>query len=89
MTTIDGLGYFAASLVLGTFCTRSMVSLRGLAIASNLAFIMYGALAGLWPVLLLHAVMLPLNLARLREALGAEPAPVMVRARAWRQPLID
>jgi hypothetical protein len=70
MTAVDSLGYLAASLVLATFCARSMVLLRMLAIASNGAFIVYGLSARLWPIVLLHAVMLPLNLVRLREALG-------------------
>jgi CRP/FNR family transcriptional regulator, cyclic AMP receptor protein len=70
MTTTDTLGYFAASLVLATFCAKTMIPLRALAIASNLAFIAYSLSAHLWPILLLHAIMLPLNAARLREALG-------------------
>lgn len=70
MTAVDSLGYLAAGLVLATFCARSMVLLRMLAIASNGAFIAYGLSARLWPIVLLHAVMLPLNLVRLREALG-------------------
>jgi len=86
MNTIDGLGYFAASLVLATFCTKTMISLRSLAIASNGAFIVYGTSARLWPIVLLHAVMLPLNLSRLREALAA---PSSESRRALIQPLID
>ena len=70
MTAVDELGYVAASLVLATFCAKSMVLLRVLAIASNLAFIAYGYCAGLWPILCLHTLMLPLNLVRLREALA-------------------
>lgn len=70
MTAVDELGYVAASLVLATFSAKSMVLLRALAIASNLAFIAYGYCAGLWPILALHTVMLPLNLMRLCEALG-------------------
>jgi CRP/FNR family cyclic AMP-dependent transcriptional regulator len=85
MTTIDSLGYFAASLVLATFCARTMVSLRLLAIASNAAFISYALCARLWPILLLHAIMLPLNLVRLREAFGARPVPAML----WQQPVMD
>jgi CRP/FNR family cyclic AMP-dependent transcriptional regulator len=83
MTVVDGVGYFAASLVLGTFCAKTMVPLRSLAIASNLAFITYAACAGLWPILVLHAIMLPLNLLRLNEALGGYEAPALVRARGW------
>jgi len=87
VTTIDELGYFAASLVLATFCARTMVALRALAIASNLAFIAYGSSARLWPILLLHAVMLPLNLMRLREALNASaPAAVRIDGKIQRYP---
>lgn len=75
MTAIDSVGYVAAGLVLATFCARTMLSLRSLAIASNFAFISYGFSAHLWPILLLHAVMLPLNVTRWRAARGsAAPA---------------
>jgi hypothetical protein len=70
MTCLDALGYLAAGLVLATFCAKSMLRLRILAIGSNLAFLTYAIGAGLWPILLLHAVMLPLNLLRLRQVIG-------------------
>lgn len=88
LSTTDGLGYLAASLVLATFCAKTMVPLRMLAIASNLAFIAYALLAHLWPILLLHAIMLPLNAARLREALGLTAA-VVVEPVAIRDASID
>ena len=47
MTDTEMLGYLASLLVLATFCTGGMVSLRILAIASNLAFIGYAWLAGI------------------------------------------
>ena len=53
--TLDAIGYAAAALVLATFSARSMHALRWTAIASNLAFIAYGYLGALSPVLLLHA----------------------------------
>jgi hypothetical protein len=65
------LGWIAAALVLATFCAKKMTLLRGLAIASNLAFIAYGVAAGLWPIMVLHAIMLPLNIRRLHEALDS------------------
>lgn len=61
----DALGYLAALLVLAAFCMRDMTALRMLAMASNLAFIAYAVCAGLQPILLLHAVLLPVNLWRL------------------------
>lgn len=64
------LGYAAAGLVLATFSARSITALRALAIASNLLFIAYAACAALMPVLVLHALLLPLNAIRLRQALA-------------------
>ena len=69
MTETEMVGYAASLLVLATFCMRGMVSLRALAIASNLAFIGYAALADIHPVLLLHALLLPMNVCRLLEAM--------------------
>ena len=66
----DLLGYAAAGLVLATFSARSLATLRALAIVSNLLFIAYAACAGLLPVLVLHALLLPLNAIRLRQALA-------------------
>jgi hypothetical protein len=62
------LGYAAAVMVLATFSVRSIVALRVLAIASNLLFIGYAAFAHLPPVLTLHALLLPINVVRLRQA---------------------
>jgi hypothetical protein len=61
MTLINGIGYLASALVALTFCMSTMLSLRAVAICSNLAFIAYGAADGLYPVLVLHIVLLPLN----------------------------
>jgi CRP/FNR family cyclic AMP-dependent transcriptional regulator len=71
---VDALGYLASLLVLATFSMRGMVTLRVMAIASNLAFIGYAAVAGIHPVLLLHALLLPMNAWRLAEiVLGRSP----------------
>ena len=64
---IDGIGFAAAGLVLMTFSMRSMIALRWVAIASNLAFIAYGCLGHLAPVLLLHLLLLPINICRLAQ----------------------
>jgi hypothetical protein len=65
----DALGYVAAGLVFATFCAQRMASLRALAIASNVAFIGYGFLDSLWPILLLHSTMLPINIQRYRQSM--------------------
>ena len=67
MSIVDFIGVLAGGFVILAFYARKPVQLRLFAIASNLLFIAYGALDALWPVLLLHAVLLPLNVMRLRE----------------------
>lgn len=71
----ETLGWAASALVLATFCMRGMVALRLTAIASNLAFIAYGASAGIDPVLMLHVLLLPLNALRLAQARGETTLP--------------
>ena len=61
------IGYTASLLVFSTFYMKTMIPLRCVAIASNLAFLTYGYFAGLYPVFLLHMVLLPLNIFRLRQ----------------------
>jgi hypothetical protein len=73
MKTIDLVGDLAAGLVFATFWTRSMTRLRFIALASNLAFIAYGYLASLMPVLILHAALLPVNAYRLVQGLSLRP----------------
>lgn len=67
---MDALGLSAGAFVLLTFATRDPAMLRRLAIVSNLLFIAYGAIAGMLPILLLHACLLPLNLWHLDKLLG-------------------
>jgi hypothetical protein len=65
MSWIDFVGYLAALTVLATFCMDTIVPLRGLAIASNVLFILYGVAGQVYPVLLLHAVLLPVNIVKI------------------------
>ncbi|HEV2630562.1 MAG TPA: hypothetical protein VGV41_18185 [Pseudolabrys sp.] len=88
----DAWGYAASSLVLMTFCMKRMVPLRIVAICSNLAFFAYGLLLHLMPILLLHALLMPINLVRLLQAakvtIGRRPSwawPVDQLARVWSQ----
>jgi CRP/FNR family transcriptional regulator, cyclic AMP receptor protein len=46
---------------------KTMLPLRGLAIASNIAFMAYGLAGDIYPVFLLHVVLLPLNCLRLLQ----------------------
>ena len=63
----EGIGYIASLLVFCTFYMKTMLPLRGVAIASNIAFIAYGLAGGIYPVFVLHVVLLPLNCLRLLQ----------------------
>jgi CRP/FNR family transcriptional regulator, cyclic AMP receptor protein len=62
---ITVLGYAASTTVLATFCMSTMLPLRVLAISSNVLFSSYGALAHIYPVMILHLILLPVNTVRL------------------------
>ncbi|MEZ4705553.1 MAG: cyclic nucleotide-binding domain-containing protein [Caldilineaceae bacterium] len=67
LNIIELTGYLASFLVFSTFYMKTMLPLRCVAIASNIAFITYAAMAGLYPILVLHSLLLPLNLWRLYQ----------------------
>jgi hypothetical protein len=69
MHTMDVAGYIAFALVFSAFYMKEMVSLRVLAICSNVAFLIYGSSMHLTPVIVLHALLLPLNILRLIAAM--------------------
>jgi hypothetical protein len=76
MTTMTDLaGYLASTMVLLTFLTKDMRLLRVLGILSNVAFIAYAVLDSLTPVLVLHLLLLPINVFRLRSVLVEEGLP--------------
>ena len=62
---IEVSGYAASMLVFCTFYMKTMIPLRFVGIFSNVAFMIYGAGGRLYPVLILHAILLPLNCVRL------------------------
>jgi CRP/FNR family cyclic AMP-dependent transcriptional regulator len=64
MNWIEAAGYLASALVLATFCMKTMIPLRCAAICSNVAFIVYGFYDKVYPVLILHGILLPLNIWR-------------------------
>lgn len=67
LNIVELSGYLASLLVFSTFYMKTMIPLRSVAIASNVAFIAYGYSASLYPVFLLHVVLLPLNAWRLYQ----------------------
>ena len=65
MPWVDVLGYAASVAVLATFCMSTMIPLRILALASNVLFAAYGYFEHVYPVLILHAALFPVNFLRL------------------------
>lgn len=70
-------GWLASALVFATFFMKTMIPLRLVALASNVAFMTYallglpyGVFGRLYPILVLHACLLPLNVIRLRQLRG-------------------
>ena len=64
---IELAGYIASVLVFVAFYMKTMIPLRIVGIASNVAFITYAVGAQLYPVLILHSMLLPLNCLRLLQ----------------------
>jgi CRP/FNR family cyclic AMP-dependent transcriptional regulator len=65
--SIQTMGYLGALFTFAAYSSKSMVRLRIAGILANVAFIAYGAAAAVYPTLLLHAVLLPMNVVRLRQ----------------------
>jgi len=61
------LGLLGVGLCFASFVMKNMLSLRVLALLSNVVFIAYGLIESLLPSILLNAALLPVNLRRLWE----------------------
>jgi CRP/FNR family cyclic AMP-dependent transcriptional regulator len=71
MRWLDLLGFSASLAVLAGFCMTNVSSLRMFSVASNVLFVTYGLLAHIYPVLLLHVILLPINVLKLSRAARA------------------
>ncbi len=69
MNWVEILGFVAAFLMFTTFYMKNMIPLRIIGIASNITFIVYTSFEQIWPVLILHSVLLPMNSLRLVQML--------------------
>jgi glycerol-3-phosphate acyltransferase PlsY len=85
MSWITLLGFTAALTVLVSFCMTTIISLRSVAIVSNLLFILYGLLGHIYPVLFLHLTLLPINLIKLHR-IYRHPAHPISRRNGTRSP---
>ena len=62
-----GSAAVAAALILAGSFVKTMIPLRWLAVGSNVGFMVYGALFPSLPMLVLHALLLPINIFRAAE----------------------
>lgn len=67
MSWLEIVGYVASGLTFATFCMKAMLPLRYIAVCSNVGFIIYGYFSHLYPVVMLHLLLLPLNVTRILE----------------------
>lgn len=66
---VDLIGVSASGFVVLTFYVKNLVRLRTYAIVSNVLFTVYAVCLQLWPIAVLHSLLLPLNAVRLLELL--------------------
>ena len=67
MSPIEILGYLAGVATLTTYSMKTMIPLRISGIAANVLFIGFGWLGAIYPTLVLHIILLPLNSLRLYQ----------------------
>lgn len=62
---LDLVGYFNAALGVAMLAMHTMIPLRITGIAHNIVSIIFGLLSGIYPMLVQHSILLPVNLTRL------------------------
>jgi len=67
---IEAVGWAAACLTFAAYAMKTMLPLRVIAIGANLCFIVYSAIAQIYPTLVLHLALLPFNSFRLWQILA-------------------
>ena len=72
---VEIIGYIASILVFATFYVKKILTLRLIAVSSNIAFILYALGGNLHPIFILHSLLLPLNLYRIFELKRAAVIP--------------
>lgn len=82
---LEVIGYAGALFTLLAYSMRNMRRLRMMGLCANVSFLFYGLLAEVWPMAVLHGVLLPLNTVRLVEI--ERTARRLRRMRAAESPL--
>lgn len=69
MFWIEAVGFCGSILAVLTYWMREMIPLRIVAVVGCVCFLTYGLLIGSYPLILMEATLLPINLYRLAELL--------------------
>jgi len=72
---IEMIGFAGTGFTILAYGARQLVPLRILGIGSSLAFLAYGLLTHSYPLVIMEAVLLPINSWRLAELLAARQKP--------------
>jgi CRP/FNR family transcriptional regulator, cyclic AMP receptor protein len=67
---IEAIGWLASALTIATYAMNTMIPLRLLAFGSSVLFIGYAFALQLWPLLVMEAILLPINGYRLWQILS-------------------
>jgi CRP/FNR family transcriptional regulator, cyclic AMP receptor protein len=91
---LNGAGYAAALLTLAAFFMTDTVRLRQIALASNVAYALWAGSVHLYPTLMLHLALFPLNVYRLSQLLRERELIARALAAsevspAWLKPFMD
>lgn len=70
MNWINLIGYLAAVLMFITFFMKKMIPLRAMGASANVAFVIYASLTHVYPLLILHAALFPLNITRMIQMMN-------------------
>lgn len=74
MIWIEAVGYAGTAFTILAYSMRRLMPLRIVAILSSVSFLVYAALIGSAPLMLMEAVLLPINAWRLIELVRPAPA---------------
>jgi CRP/FNR family cyclic AMP-dependent transcriptional regulator len=66
---VEIIGYLGAALMIAALAMRTMIPLRIVGICNNLLSALFGMLAGVYPMLIQHLILLPINGWRLHQML--------------------
>ena len=88
------IGYASAGLGILMLVMHTMIPLRITGVAHNLAQICFGLLTGIWPIVIQHAILLPINLRRLSQMTGLiqqvkQAANSGTQSMEWLKPFMD